>query len=513
MATAGLGRSLTILLQADSSRLANDLAGAQSSLAKFGAKVETYSRQATIALAGVGAAAYSVVNSASDLNESISKTGVIFGEGSKDIEAFADTAAKELGLSKRAALDAAANFAILGQGAGLTGKDLNAFSTDLTGLASDLASFNNTSTDEAITALAAGLRGESEPLRRFGVLLSAAAVEAKAMELGLAKSTKEISDQDKVLARQALILEQTTKQQGDFARTADGAANKQRALAAQVENTKSAIGQGLLPAYQSLLENLIPIVSWTGENADMMTKLGIAIAGVSGTVIALNYAIKAAQITVTVFTAVSAALRLTMLTLAAATGSATAAQTLAELTYKNSTAAAIAYRIASVAQTAITYAWTAAQWLLNAALTANPIGLVVVAVGALVAAFTVAYNKSEAFRAKVQDLWDWIGRLVDRIQNSSFGKFGSKVADLFRAEGGPVRQGQSYIVGENGPELFTASSSGMIHPSGSFGGGGQNVVINMNGVIDGESARRTLEKLLQDSARRTGAVNFTGATL
>jgi hypothetical protein len=67
-------------------------------------------------------------------------------------------------------------------------------------------------------------------------------------------------------------------------------------------------------------------------------------------------------------------------------------------------------------------------------------------------------------------------------------------------------------VGERGPELFTASSSGNISPAGSFGGG-QNVTINMNGVIDGESARRTLEKLLQDSARRTGPVNFAGATL
>lgn len=513
MAATGLGRSLTILLQADTSRLGNDLMSAQSSLAKFGAKVETYSRQATIALGAVGVAAYSVVNSASDLNESVSKTGVIFGESAGDIERFADTAAKELGLSKRAALDAASGFAILGQGAGLTGKDLTNFSTDLTGLASDLASFNNTSTDEAITALAAGLRGESEPLRRFGVLLSAAAVEAKAMEMGLAKTTKEITDQDKVLARQALILEQTTKQQGDFARTADGAANKQRALAAEVENTKAKIGQGLLPAYQSLLEALIPVVSWTGENAEMMTKLGIAVAGVSGTIIALNYAIKFAQMTMTVFTAVSAALRLTMLTLAAATGSATAAQTLAELTYKNSTAAAIAYRVASVAQTTATYAWTAAQYLLNVALSLNPIGAVVIAVGALVAGFVIAYNKSEAFRAKIQELWDWIGRLGDRIKNSSFGQFAGKVADVFRADGGPVRQGQSYIVGERGPELFTASSSGNISPSGSFGGGGQNVVINMNGVIDGESARRTLEKLLQDSARRTGAINLTGATL
>lgn len=514
MATAGLGRSLTILLQADTSRLATDLMSAQSSLAKFGAKVETYSRQATVALVGVGAAAYSVVQSASDLNESISKTGVIFESGAKDIEAFADTAAKELGLSKRAALDAAANFAILGRGAGLTGKDLNAFSKDLTGLASDLASFNNTSTDEAITALAAGLRGESEPLRRFGVLLSAAAVEAKALELGLAKTTKEITDQDKVLARQALILEQTTKQQGDFARTAEGAANKQRTLAAEIENTKSKIGAGLVPAYQSLLENLLPVVSWTGENADAMSKLGVAVAGVAAVIVTLNYAIKALQITMTVFTAVTAGLRIMMLTLAAATGSAAAAQTLAELTYKGSIAAQIAYRVAMVASTIATQVMTGAQWLLNAALTANPIGLVIAGFALFAAGLKIAYDRSESFRDMIKSVWEWMGKVGERVANSPIGKVIGKVIDGFRANGGPVSQGGSYIVGENGPELFTPrGASGSISPAGSFNGGGQNITINMNGVLDGESARRTLEKLLQDSARRTGAINLTGATL
>lgn len=512
MAAAGLGRSLTILLQADTGRLAGDLKDAQSSLAKFGAKVETYSRQATIALAGVGAAAFSVVNSASDLNESISKTGVIFGDSAKEIEGFAATASQKLGLSKRAALDAAAGFAILGSGAGLTGKELTAFSTDLTGLAADLASFNNTSTDEAITALAAGLRGESEPLRRFGVLLSAAAVEAKAMEMGLAKTTKEITDQDKVLARQALILEQTTKQQGDFARTADGAANKQRILAAEVENTKAKIGEGLVPAYQTLLENLIPVATWTGQNADLMTKLGIAIAAVSAAVITLNYTIKAIQITMTVFTAVAAGLRIVMLTLAAATGSANAAQILAELTYKNSTAAAIAYTIAEKARTAGTWLATAAQTALNFVMTANPIGVVLVALGALTAAFAILYDKSERFRNMLQSVWEWLKKVGEYIKSVGTTFIGD-ITDLFRADGGPVRQGQSYIVGERGPELFTASTSGTISPAGSFGGSGQNITINMNGVIDGESARRTLEKLLQDSARRTGAINLTGSTL
>jgi hypothetical protein len=69
---------------------------------------------------------------------------------------------------------------------------------------------------------------------------------------------------------------------------------------------------------------------------------------------------------------------------------------------------------------------------------------------------------------------------------------------------------EPYRVGEFGPETFVPSGSGSIRP---HSGGGQGVTIIMNGIIDGESARRSIEKLLQDSARRTGAVNFVGATL
>ena len=78
-----------------------------------------------------------------------------------------------------------------------------------------------------------------------------------------------------------------------------------------------------------------------------------------------------------------------------------------------------------------------------------------------------------------------------------------------RAAGGPVMAGQPFRVGEFGPETFVPSGSGSIRPDN----GGQGVTIIMNGVIDGESARRSIERLLQDSSRRTGAVNLVGATL
>lgn len=386
MATRGIGRPLTILLQADTTGLGKGLADAQTKLQKFGGELEQLSRKATLVFAGVAAAGYKVVQSASDLNESISKSNVIFGNSAKAIQGWAATADQALGLSQTAALEAAGNFAILGQSAGLTGVELNTFSTDLTGLAADLASFNNTSTDEAITALAAGLRGESEPLRRFGVLLSENAVQAKAMEMGLAATAKELTDQDKVLARNALILEQTTTQQGDFARTADGAANQQRILAAEIENSRAAIGQGLLPAYKDLLAVLVQVADWAGKNSTFIRNLGVAIGITAAAVIGLNVAFKVVTISVQAFTVVAAALRLGYLTLAAATGSATAAQLLAELTYKNSRVAALLYTAALGVQTVATNLATVGIKAFTLALLTNPFTAAAVAITAIATA-------------------------------------------------------------------------------------------------------------------------------
>jgi hypothetical protein len=404
MATKGIGRPLTILLRADNTQLARGLQKAESQLQAFGKKTEAAARVATVALAGIGAAAFSVTQSASDLNESISKSNVIFGDSAQAIQNWAKTTDQALGLSQVAALEAAGNFAILGQSAGLTGTDLTVFSKDLTTLAADLASFNNTSVDEAITALAAGLRGESEPLRRFGVLLSEAEVQAKALEMGLAGSIKEITNQDKVLARNALILEQTTIQQGDFARTSEGAANQQRILAAEIENTKAQLGEGLLPAYQDLLKALIPAVEYLGENSEQVVQLGKFVAIASAGVIGLNTAVKLTSISIAVLTPILAGLRLGYITLAAATGSAAAAQALAELTYKNSRIAAILYTIALAAQNVVTIALTGGIKGLTIALLSNPFTAVAAAAAILVGVLYKLYQNTKAVREENEAL-------------------------------------------------------------------------------------------------------------
>lgn len=204
------------------------------------------------------------VGAASDMGETISKTNVLFGEGADAVIAFAETASTQFGQSKQQALDAATTFATFGAAAGLAGEDLTTFSTDFVGLASDLASFNNTTPEQAIQAIGAALRGEAEPMRQYGVLLDDASMRQQALKMGLIETTKEaLTPQQKVLAAQALIYEQTSAAQGDFARTSDGLANQQRILDAQMANLSATVGQALLPvvlAFTSALNTLVQAV-------------------------------------------------------------------------------------------------------------------------------------------------------------------------------------------------------------------------------------------------------------
>jgi hypothetical protein len=198
-----------------------------------------------------------VIQAASNMNESLSKVQVVFGENSKAVEDFAKNAAKNMGLSNQKALEAAGTYGNLFQAFGLARGEATTMSTTLVQLAADLASFNNTSTEDALMALRSGLAGESEPLKKFGVALNEVTLKNKALQMGLITTTTGVLPPAiKAQATYALVMEQTKSAQGDYARTADGVANKQRTLAAQFEDTKTKIGTGLLPIYQTLLKVL-----------------------------------------------------------------------------------------------------------------------------------------------------------------------------------------------------------------------------------------------------------------
>jgi len=118
-----------------------------------------------------------------------------------------------------------------------------------------------------------------------------------------------------------------------------------------------------------------------------------------------------------------------------------------------------------------------------------------------------AYKKAKDIGGKVLDLITISANEGPKFSDSALGK---AIGYQKRAMGGPVSNTNSYLVGERGPELFTPNVGGRITSNGSIGG---TTVINLNGIVDAESARRSIEQLIQRSARRTGAIDWVGATL
>lgn len=187
---------------------------------------------------------------ASDVSESTSKVGVVFGQASSSVLKFAETSATSMGLSKGAALEAAGTFGNLFRAIGLTEQKSADMSVKLTGLAGDLASFNNTDPAQALEALRAGLIGSTEPLRQYGVNLNQAQIGAEAVRLGLAKSAAQLTPAAQAQAAYALILQQTSLAQGDFGRTSGGLANQTRIISAQFTDLKGNVGGALVPFVQ-----------------------------------------------------------------------------------------------------------------------------------------------------------------------------------------------------------------------------------------------------------------------
>jgi len=206
---------------------------------------ESMSKKVSLPIVAAGALA---VKFASDLQESQSKVDVVFGRSAESVRKFGDDAAKSMGMSQAAALEATGTYGNLLRAMGLSETQSADMSTSLVTLAADLGSFNNVPIEEVFGALRSGLSGETEPLKRFGVNLNQAALKTEALALGLVSTGEEMSAGAKAQAAYSLIMKQTTLAQGDFARTSDGAANSMRIARAQLEDAAAELGTLLLPA-------------------------------------------------------------------------------------------------------------------------------------------------------------------------------------------------------------------------------------------------------------------------
>lgn len=189
---------------------------------------------------------------ASDTRESMSKVETVFGNSAGEIKSFAKGAAQNLGLSERAALDAAGGFGNLFSQLGITSDQASQASTGMLTLAADLASFHNADISEVLDAQSAAFRGEYDSLQKFIPTINAAAVEQEALNLTGLETADQLDAQDKAWAAMILMTQGAGAAYGDFGRTADGVANQQRIAAAEAENLQTSLGEKLLPVTEAV---------------------------------------------------------------------------------------------------------------------------------------------------------------------------------------------------------------------------------------------------------------------
>jgi hypothetical protein len=247
--------------------------------------LHTAARAGKAALLGLGVGAAAgiayAVKSASDLNETISKTETVFGKATKTVTDGADEMAKKFGIPKQEFLDAAAGIGLIGKAAGQTKADAAKLAVGMAKLATDAASFYNIGLEEALEKIRSGLVGESEPLRALGVLLSEDAVKAEALKLKLVRANQELTEGVKVMARASLITRGLADATGDLEKTQDGLANRLREVVGRVKNLATQLGQYLLPAAQSISKLFADIASDVGgaisRHAAFFERLGASL--------------------------------------------------------------------------------------------------------------------------------------------------------------------------------------------------------------------------------------------
>lgn len=261
------------------SKFASSLVSVGAGLAKLGA------------VAGVAAAAVGVKAgaAAAHLEEAYNKTDQVFGKHGANVIAQANKMADAYGTERQAYLDGTAAVGGQLQGVGYAEKDAAALSVQLANLAADAAAFRDVGFEESLTKIRAGLSGESEPLKAWGIMIDDNAVKTKALAMGLVQAGKEMDNSAKVQARLALIQEGLAKDSGALARESTGTAAQINEVWGRMAHMMETIGQTTAPILGAALQGIntaivavemawtdasSAVLSWFGYTADSLEGAG-----------------------------------------------------------------------------------------------------------------------------------------------------------------------------------------------------------------------------------------------
>ena len=193
------------------------------------------------------------LNAASDLEEVQNVVDVTFGDGAAKIESWSKTAGAQFGLTETQAKKFASTMGAMMKSSGLAGDQIVNMSTDLAGLAADMASFYNLDFDTAFQKIRSGISGETEPLKQLGINMSVANLNAYALQKGLSKTFEQMTQGEQTMLRYQYMMSATADAQGDFSRTSDGYANSLRQLETNIESVKTKLGSVLIPAMRDAI--------------------------------------------------------------------------------------------------------------------------------------------------------------------------------------------------------------------------------------------------------------------
>jgi hypothetical protein len=460
---AGKSAVLAISIVSDAKGAAAGFTEAESRTAKFQRGLDKASVAAAGVVTGIAAVAKEAFDAASELQQSTGAIDSVFGDWALDIEQAAQGAAESVGLATSAYENSAALIGAQLKGMGFPIDENVKKTQELIAQGADLAATFGGSTEEAVSALSSALKGERDPIERYGITLSQAAVDAKIAALGLDTSTDAAARNAQAQATLAIIAEQGASAQGSFAREADTAAGQTQRAGAAFENAKAALGDVLLPIVAAAAQKLAALAGWLVKNKDVIVPLVAVVGGLAVGIIALNAAMRA---------------------------------------------------------------YSVVQTIVNAVINASPLMRLVLIITGIVGAVIYMYNKFSWFRDLMQAIGGFLGSVFDGVISaigwvvdklSWIGDAASWVGDLFSASGTvaltPVAAGSAAgLFGSAGGVAAGYTTPTFGASMTSLGGGGStaaqgpggNVYITVTGALDPDAVARQIEKILRNRARNTG---------
>lgn len=261
---------------------------------------EKYKVHATVALGAIGALSKGAMDYASEAEQSYGAVESIFGAHADAITAKSKEAAEAVGLSGREYRELSSLTGAMLKNMGMPMDEVTGKTQELVAVASDLSATFGGSTKDAIEAVNALLRGEADPIERYGVSIKKTDVNARLAAKGLGDLEGAALKQAEAQELLGMLMEQTADAQGQFARETDTAAHKQQVATAKMNDAREVIGTALLPVMADLMDMGARIAEVIGEHP----RLFLAVAGAVGTLAA---GVVALGTIAPIFTAVSAA--------------------------------------------------------------------------------------------------------------------------------------------------------------------------------------------------------------